>query len=263
MIIFGINSGIFASAWTTCIVLLISIPTCQAIHRGAKTNIFDYPYNNQYDSELMFPNVHAKKIHSSDKHGHSLKRPSFTKGRSAYAENSLNDEIYYNPNETQEHNDYDIKVPSYALDNEPKTAHYPAADNYMLDDNFENAHSYSTPKDTYQRQTLPSKSSIVKSTLQSNPMVSSWYPVFEFLRTAITTILGFVFSPSMLTAVMGVGSAASVATQGFAGLFNIIWVLSFTLFAFGKFLVKATFRLSTILSNFITQFIGKHCTLSF
>jgi hypothetical protein len=76
------------------------------------------------------------------------------------------------------------------------------------------------------------------------------------LKWAIGSIIAFILHPAVLSCLMGAGSVASIATHGIAGFLHILSMIAFAVFAFGKFWIKATYRLSVVLSNFVTQFIG-------
>ena len=223
-------------------LLVTGTHLCQCIHRSERPNIFNYPYDhsdrNYFENYSLLPrrNLHKPPTRHDLQ---SLRSP-------GSAHNTQERKHRYDKILHQ-----DIQYDNVGKDlNSKKPLHSPEHDREVVNDQY--------IKEKYDRRIAPSKSSIPKFATTN----SFIYPILAFLRTALTTIFGLLINPSMLTLLMGVGSAASVATQGFAGLFNILWILSFTVFAFGKFLVKATFRLSTVLSNFVTQFIGVYSGLN-
>ena len=223
-------------------LLVMATHLYQCIHQSETPNIFDSPYDhserNHFENYSLPPhrNLHRLPTRHDFQSLHSPTSGHNTQARKHHYDKILHQNIQYDNFEKDM--------------NSEKPQHFPEHYGEVVDDQ--------SIKEKYDRRVAPSKSSIQKFATNN----SFIYPVLAFLRTALTTFFGVLINPSMLTLLMGVGSAASVATQGFAGIFNILWILSFTVFAFGKFLVKATFRLSTVLSNFVTQSIGVYSELN-
>lgn len=69
----------------------------------------------------------------------------------------------------------------------------------------------------------------------------------------------FLQVPAILPVVLGASSVISLFTQGFVGTFALLLSLSQYIWIFGKFTIKATYRFSILLSNFVTQIIGILC----
>lgn len=82
---------------------------------------------------------------------------------------------------------------------------------------------------------------------------SSW---LSFVVPWISQIFSTIFSPTTLSMIMGVGSAATVATSGVSGLLSLVASLTALTFALGKHAALASYKVGILSANFVTQLIG-------